>query len=268
MKIRPARQVIEVELPSGEKSTIEVVVREYKTGGAVIAVGKEELRFDSEGRLEDLSDPDPHLCNWCGESYLIDDYPVGWGGASVSVGMSSMALGDGSVYGFSLCDWCLAHLFELFRHAPRVRSYIHGRNHPFIPERVLAERDGSPRYKEKFFAQKRVRDEAREKAPRRGVLNAMEVATLGLWKVGCSAFLDAPRDPQNPWYLHHEGPVREGARGRPPALVSWRPGDAFFEVFALVEGEEGRDIAAPPVVIAADAEALLGYLTDGPASDV
>jgi hypothetical protein len=84
----------------------------------------------------------PTLCNWCGEPCVLGEGPdpsvplhneIGeggllkhtirvMGGYDSTPGNGCGALDDCTSYTFSLCEFCLDHLFTLFKNSPTVDS--------------------------------------------------------------------------------------------------------------------------------------------------
>ena len=121
-----------------------------------------------------------HNCNWCGETCLLVDRgrtghvvtdrdrhglidAVVSGGYESTPGNGQGALDDCSSYKFSLCEFCLDHLFTQFKIPPTVAEYgSGGGEYPFTPAAERVAKDDWRPMKEAFFA------EARRRAEKRG----------------------------------------------------------------------------------------------------
>jgi hypothetical protein len=70
---------------------------------------------------------DDVICNKCGKSCRpskeVPDF-YGLIEASFTTGYESAALPDGSIYTFSLCENCLAELFETFQIEPEKKCFF------------------------------------------------------------------------------------------------------------------------------------------------
>ena len=85
------------------------------------------------------------------------------GGYESTPGSGQGALDDCSSYKFSLCEFCLDHLFAQFKIPPTVVEYgSGGGEYPFTPAAERVAKDDWRPMKEAFFA------EARRRAEKRG----------------------------------------------------------------------------------------------------
>lgn len=83
------------------------------------------------------------LCNWCGmsmclwsdeevENIGVSPYPMGlvnqtlYGHSLSHPGIGRGTLDDDSSYTFSLCEFCLDHMFQQFKVPPMTSRYVHG----------------------------------------------------------------------------------------------------------------------------------------------
>jgi len=67
------------------------------------------------------------ICNKCGQSCRpSEEVPDFYGliEASFTTGYESKALPDGVCYSFSLCEGCLAKLFDTFQIKPEIKEYF------------------------------------------------------------------------------------------------------------------------------------------------
>lgn len=109
-----------------------------------------------------------HNCNWCGETcLLIDpgrnrivtkldrhgliDVTVS-GGYESTPGNGQGALDDCSSYKFSLCEFCLDHMFTQFKVPPQTSSCV-GEEPPFRPAAERVRTDEWRQMKDAFFAE-------------------------------------------------------------------------------------------------------------------
>lgn len=75
------------------------------------------------------------------------------------------ALDDGSNYSFSLCEFCLDHLFEKFKIAPKITSYMYyNGEEEFLPAETRVRMSGfSKENKKAFLEEQERRNKARNK---------------------------------------------------------------------------------------------------------
>lgn len=120
-----------------------------------------------------------HLCNLCGLSTAPNDPDAGgdphglaWACATGSYastpGNGGGALDDLTRYSFALCEWCLDWIFSRCAIPPDVADIgIDGSVHHKVAFRPAARRvaeDDWRKMKDKFFAEKKLRDAARDAA--------------------------------------------------------------------------------------------------------
>lgn len=136
--------------------------------------------------------PPVHNCNWCGETCLLMDSghhhvvtnsdrhglidAIVSGGYASTPGNGQGALDDCDTYQFSLCEFCLDHLFTQFKVPPQTGSYVGGGDEsPFRPaaERVL--NDDWRHDKDSFFAEAQRRAEKRAAAQVAGPVLEIDV---------------------------------------------------------------------------------------------
>lgn len=79
-----------------------------------------------------------HLCHWCGLSCIFEKpSPISprmnglidakaSGGYDSTPGNGEGTLDDGTTYRFSLCEWCVDHLFAQFKYPPIMFDYMSG----------------------------------------------------------------------------------------------------------------------------------------------
>jgi hypothetical protein len=106
------------------------------------------------------------ICNLCGESCCLgptygDDKPpysygglieqIVTGGYNSTPGNGEGALDDMTEYSFSLCEFCLDHLFARFVVPPEVHCLIDDKIDPWRPATQRVTEDDWRKTKEKFF---------------------------------------------------------------------------------------------------------------------
>lgn len=124
---------------------------------------------------DDISVEEPDvLCNMCGLTCMLGD-PANrdkgglikadvTGGYSSTPGNGEGALDDGNRYTFSLCEFCLDHIFSNFKIPVDAGSYMHSEDdRVFCPAAERVAEDSWRKGKEKFFAEFNRRAEARKK---------------------------------------------------------------------------------------------------------
>lgn len=107
-------------------------------------------------------------CNWCGcscmtkggRNHIGEKFEV-VGGYDSTPGNGEGALDDCSVYHFALCEFCLDHLFTLFRLPPEVN--FSGEAEPFRPAAQRVRVDEWRKGKDEFFVEQARRAAEREK---------------------------------------------------------------------------------------------------------
>lgn len=108
-------------------------------------------------------------CNWCGLGSPVKrgecntgmfDFSV-MGGYDSTPGNGEGALDDMDSYQFSLCEFCIDHMFGQFKVAPKVVE--EGREVPFQPAEKRVREDEWRKMKEEFFLKFKKRNEARQK---------------------------------------------------------------------------------------------------------
>ena len=135
--------------------------------------------------------PPVHNCNWCGETCLLSDSrrivtnsdrhglvdALVSGGYESTPGNGQGALDDCDTYKFSLCEFCLDHMFTQFKVPPQTGSYVGGgcEEPPFrsAAERVL--NDDWRRDKDSFFVEAKRRAEKRATAQVTGPVLEVDV---------------------------------------------------------------------------------------------
>lgn len=88
------------------------------------------------------------LCNHCGLSCVLADVPENYGLVNAVVGggyFSTAGNGNGTLddntnYKFSLCEYCLDHLFQQFSIPPKV-FHMYGEEESFRPARMRIQED-------------------------------------------------------------------------------------------------------------------------------
>jgi antitoxin HigA-1 len=114
------------------------------------------------------------LCNWCGETCRVVErghpsgsVPHGLVRAQVTGGYLSTpgsgpggALDDTTGYEFSLCEFCLDHMFSRFKTPPKLFNYMHPEEtpEPFRPAEQRVREDEWRKTPELFLAEKERRD--------------------------------------------------------------------------------------------------------------
>lgn len=75
------------------------------------------------------------------------------------------ALDDGSTYSFSLCEFCLDHLFQKFKIAPKITSYMnYNGEEEFLPAETRVRMSGFRKENKKAFLEEQERrNKARNK---------------------------------------------------------------------------------------------------------
>jgi hypothetical protein len=120
-----------------------------------------------------VEEPDV-LCNMCGLTCMLGDPELRdkgglikadvTGGYSSTAGNGEGALDDGDRYTFSLCEFCLDHIFSNFKIPVEAGSYMYSDDEArvFCPASERVAEDFWRKGKEKFFAEFNRRNEARK----------------------------------------------------------------------------------------------------------
>lgn len=118
-------------------------------------------------------------CNWCGCSVLsseghnhIGEEFVVVGGYDSTPGNGEGALDDMDRYSFVLCEFCLDHLFQMFRVPPKVEPEWGGGPIQFRPAHVRVKEDAWRKQKDRFFAEEKRRADARPSSTHESALVA------------------------------------------------------------------------------------------------
>lgn len=153
-------------------------------------MSEDSVRFIAQAyRYLPTPPPPVHNCNWCGETCLLIDSgrmhivtntdrhglidAVVSGGYQSTPGNGQGALDDCSSYKFSLCEFCLDHLFTQFKIPPQTGNYVGGNEPPFVPAPERVANDDWRGMKEEFFV------EAKRRAEKRAGVDTMaELAEL------------------------------------------------------------------------------------------
>ncbi len=129
---------------------------------------KEEIqKFNNKKSWEEIPEDQEILCNYCSLSCNLnkdenekgtDDYIANgglincevMGGYYSTPGNGNGALDDMMVYKFSICEYCLDHLFGKFKIAPRMIQWHGTKSEPWISAKErIKEREQSSFYKER-----------------------------------------------------------------------------------------------------------------------
>jgi hypothetical protein len=117
------------------------------------------------------------VCNMCGLSCALGEKtPLASnygliharvsGGYCSTAGNGDGALDDGTTYVFSLCEFCLDHIFGKFQVPVKVGSYFNSSvevEDEWIPAQERIKRDAWRQGEQHFFEEKRRHDVARDK---------------------------------------------------------------------------------------------------------
>jgi hypothetical protein len=131
------------------------------TDGSSINMNTKDVCFD---------EPDI-LCNMCGltcrlDSEVFETYGLikesVMGNYASTPGNGDGALDDCSRYTFSLCEFCLDHIFSQFKIPIDVSDCIRNESEPFRPAAQRVTEDEWRKGKEKFFKEFNRRNEARK----------------------------------------------------------------------------------------------------------
>ncbi len=134
-------------------------------------------------------------CNWCGCSVLssqghnhIGDEFIVVGGYDSTPGNGEGALDDMDRYSFILCEFCLDHLFQMFRVPPNVEPEWGGSPIQFRPAHVRVKEDAWRHQKVRFLVEEKRRSDLRpssthESALVSGALDAQADAEKRLFAV-------------------------------------------------------------------------------------
>lgn len=116
-------------------------------------------------------------CNWCGCSVLssqghnhIGDEFIVVGGYDSTPGNGEGALDDMDRYSFILCEFCLDHLFQMFRVPPKVEPELGGGPIQFRPAHVRVKEDAWRHQKVRFLVEEKRRSDLRPSSPHESAL--------------------------------------------------------------------------------------------------
>lgn len=104
--------------------------------------------------------------NHMGEEFIVV------GGYDSTPGNGEGALDDMDRYSFVLCEFCLDHLFQMFRVPPKVEPEWGGGPIQFRPAHVRVKEDAWRKQKDRFFAEEKRRADARPSSTHESALVA------------------------------------------------------------------------------------------------
>jgi hypothetical protein len=251
LKISECRRTVTIKTPEGQEIEVVVVVAQSDDGCSEVSIGGDAvLRYDREGNLENPDDPDPHLCNLCGESVLIDGHPYGLIDQSVSGGWKSIGLGDCEWRKFSLCEFCLDDLFLRMVVPPRAGSFAGSHPGYHRPREQELRRYPGSRSLELFLAEQKKRTRSRAKVQGR-LYNPIEQLCENFLARGFHArVFQVPRGPSGWWGCNVQ------KDGSPGFVVVW----TIAEGFVIWSEEEWPDGGGEALAVAQSVEGVEEYL--------